>query len=121
LAGGYSFSGISGDKTQASKGGSDYWSVILSYETLHAVTPGNLFNAGAVSQKEFTVYPNPAISVLNIERKGNATFTLTDQSGKTFAVKTIENKGTIDVSNVPPGIYFLAIPAGAKQAVMIDK
>ena len=33
LLGGYSLSGVSGDKTQPSRGGSDYWGVVLNYIT----------------------------------------------------------------------------------------
>ncbi len=111
--GGSSISGISGDKKSASKGDMDYWGVILDYNQQEAIKTG--------SSIAFTVYPNPASTVLNIQLKGKSLFSLNDKSGRTILTKTIDTKGSIDVSNLKTGVYFISTPSGAKQQVMIIK
>ncbi len=113
LLGGKSISGISGDKKSASKGDMDYWGVVLDYKQPEAIKTGNLIT--------FTVYPNPASTVLNIQLKGKSLFSLNDKSGRTIFTKTIENKGGIDVSRLKTGVYFISTPSGAKQQVMITR
>lgn len=113
LLGGKSISGISGDKKSASKGDMDYWGVILDYNQQEAIKTG--------SSIAFTVYPNPASTVLNIQLKGKSLFSLNDKSGRTILTKTIETKGSIDVSNLKTGVYFISTPSDAKQQVMIIK
>jgi hypothetical protein len=128
VAGGYSYSGISGDKTQSSRGVTDYWLVSLFNKTIGPginstsqeasdITAQNINNG-----KAFTVYPNPAKDVLHIQTNASATFSLTDQSGKIICTKTITDKGEIDVTNFPPGLYYLKNNAtGATQKVVIMK
>lgn len=109
LLGGASASGISGDKKSASKGGTDYWGVVLKY------TPP----AMAENKIAFTVYPNPAATMLNIQLKGKSVFNLADKTGRTIITNTIENTGSIDVSRLKPGIYFINTPSGTKQKIII--
>ena len=114
LLGGYSASGISGDKTKLSKGGNDFWGVFLNDVAAPATSNAEI-------AKKFKVFPNPARDKLNITCGGKFTFTLKDQSGKTFAMQTIEGKRTIDISHVPSGIYFLSASNGEKQLVVVVK
>jgi hypothetical protein len=55
----------------------------------------------------FRVYPNPARDVLHIEANGNASVSLIDQSGKILMTTNINSKGSIDVSNINPGLYYI--------------
>jgi len=67
--GGYSNSGISGDKTDASKGGYDYWIVYLNYKkTVSTVKNTSSEEYSNIQQNNhhsnnFIVYPNPAKEV----------------------------------------------------------
>jgi hypothetical protein len=59
---------------------------------------------------------------LHINTNGKASFTLTNQSGKTLLTKTIINNGDLDVSKLPPGIYFLVNKnTNVSQQVVISK
>src|SRR4051794_31909354 len=51
ILGGYSYSGISGDKTQANKGPNDYWIVKTSAGGIACNTPTNLRTVGISSNK----------------------------------------------------------------------
>ena len=63
--------------------------------------------------KEFTfinVYPNPTTSSVIVEMNvDNATIELVDAQGKVISVTTINNGGTIDLTNAERGVYFLRV------------
>jgi ELWxxDGT repeat protein len=54
-----------------------------------------------------TVYPNPVKDVLNIYTGSKAIICLTDQSGKILLTKPVDGKGSINVSSLPTGLYYL--------------
>lgn len=63
-----------------------------------------------VREEAFRIYPNPAVNYLTIERQKeqNARFDLFSAKGKKICSYFLEKqKETIDVSQLPPGIYFL--------------
>lgn len=64
LLGGYSGSGIGGDKTQAPQGGTDYWIVKLSPDSLNAIENVSL------KGEDFKLYPNPAQNFITIDYSG---------------------------------------------------
>lgn len=121
---GTSLSGISNDKTVPSRGGEDYWLVSVNYippSSAHAIVE-NKQSVFPESKNSFLVYPNPAINILNIELTGKAVFNLSNQFGKTFITKSIDIRGSMDIRNVPPGMYFLTnTTTGTKQTVVINK
>jgi hypothetical protein len=82
LLGGYSASGKSGDKTQPSRGGNDYWGVVLDYIPSIYLTADKPIVASdyMLSQKTkvFTAYPNPTKNRIIIQNTGKATYTLTN-------------------------------------------
>jgi hypothetical protein len=122
--GGYSYSGISGDKTQPSRGGADYWLAGIQYNS--AAVNQNAGEAIAEAKKSKTdnyiIYPNPVKDILHIQNSGKATFTLTNQSGKILLTKTINGNGEINVSALPAGLYYLKNnETGATQKIMIAK
>ena len=51
--------------------------------------------------------PNPAKDVLHVETNGTATFSLIDQSGKIMVTTSINGKGSINISGITPGLYYL--------------
>lgn len=110
--GGFSWSGISGDKVIASRGEADYWIVILNdtknlNNGVSSVTASDLKNITDAKEKIFTVYPNPAKDILNVRSNGKATFVLTDQTGKKLLSKEIENSAVINIAHLPAGLYYL--------------
>jgi hypothetical protein len=53
------------------------------------------------------IYPVPANNILTVEVNGSTSFSLLDQSGRILVATTINSKGTIDVSHLKAGTYFL--------------
>jgi hypothetical protein len=53
------------------------------------------------------VFPNPAKEIVHVKTTGNALITLSNADGKVILTKSINSKGTIDVSSLPNGIYYL--------------
>jgi len=124
LLGGNSYSGISGDKTESSRGSADYWIVTLNDKTGVSAMNSSGQRAGPAitAVKEFTVYPNPASDMFYIQTNNRANISLTDRSGKIIVTKSIEGKGSIDVSRVPAGVYYLKNTAtGETQKVDVVK
>ncbi len=71
------------------------------------------------SEYEIKVYPNPVISDLNIEllsSENDASITLYDLSGKLILTSnTTENSATLNLKEMPQGIYFLTIENAEKS------
>jgi len=109
LLGGNSWSGISGDKTAASRGLADYWIVTLKYRVIAPIANSAFTqdSATAISGTGFKVYPNPARDILHIQITGKATVYLTDASGKIIFTKTIDKTDILNVSSLSAGVYYL--------------
>lgn len=80
-------------------------------------------------QKNLMIYPNPVTSTLNIRfssiNESNATFEITDLSGKVLQNNTLTNLKTgsqvgINVSSLEPGIYMGKIVSG-NRVIAIEK
>jgi hypothetical protein len=108
VLGGSSLSGISGDKTQACRGNFDYWLVeINTTDNLIAHNSDKQIKSASIIDKDFSVYPNPVKDVLNIHASGSASFSLIDQSGKILLIKHITTSGSMNVSDLAAGVYYL--------------
>lgn len=109
LVSGYSYEGVSGEKTTKNLGGLDYWIIGVTDTSKNnsAVKSVTSFSEMIKKGNQFAVYPNPAKDILHIQTNGKATFTLTDQSGKILVTKTITNKGEINIANLAAGLYYL--------------
>jgi len=61
--------------------------------------------------KKFTIYPNPAHDVLNIDNQNQFDYniTISDLTGKSILKQTAEGNTQIDVSNLPTGMYLVKI------------
>lgn len=77
------------------------------------------------SEESFTIYPNPAGDQITI--KGNlsingSAYSITDQSGKmVLKGKLINQNGTIDISSLVNGIYFLRIGEKSQNSFKVIK
>jgi hypothetical protein len=109
ITGGSSLSGKTEDKDQRCRGGYDFWVTVLKSEASTELASQKQFNSNIadVNDKTFLVYPNPANSLLNVQTKRKGTFVLADGYGKKIITQTINGNGSIDVSSLPSGIYFL--------------
>ena len=126
LLGGTSYSDISGDKTSPQFGVADYWFVILD-STGQMMQPvytaaDKILPVAVVAKKGFIAYPNPAKNYINIQSPGKTRFTLVSAAGSVVATTAINNAGSIDVSNLVPGVYYLTnLTTGEKQKIIIIK
>jgi hypothetical protein len=108
ILGGYSYSGISGDKTQASQGLTDYW--IVKTDT------GAITTETMVDPEDFLteVFPNPVQNQLTIKMAtptSEVTISIYDLQGKMIALPTIfqNTQAQINTTALPAGFYTLQI------------
>jgi hypothetical protein len=126
--GGLSYSPVGADKTDFARDNGDYWIVKLNYDK-HASpkdsTSKNVYSQLTqenTSDKPFAVYPNPATAILNIHVAGKVFVSLTDQSGKIILAKTIDGNGSINVSKLTAGVYYLKnYTTGETKKIVIKK
>ena len=124
--GGFSNSDISGDKTEASRGGFDYWVVTLKGDRSLASPQINSAaiakSVAAVAEDNFRAFPIPTKDIINIHVNGKVIVLLIDQSGKIVSTNEINGVGKIDVSKLPTGLYFLKNDAtGVTEKIMVAK
>lgn len=62
---------------------------------------------GNLQAKGYSAYPNPATDVLNLKGANNATYSITDVTGKTLGTGKIHGAGSIGISQLVPGTYIL--------------
>jgi hypothetical protein len=104
VLGGWSWSGISGDKTLPAEGFGHFWAMSVNYHPNGSVT-ADLITDGKTNK--ISVYPNPANTLINIQSSAKTTFTFTSQSGRLILSKPITGTGQINTSNLPEGIYYI--------------
>jgi len=128
LIGGLSYSPIGADKQDFARDNGDYWIVKLNYgKTLTQTDSSNQRIITKPIQKilidaAFTVYPNPVKNILNIYTSGKTIVSLTDQSGKMILTKTIDANGFIDITRLPPGMYYVKNNStGETKKVIVSK
>ncbi len=96
ILGGYSSSGVSGDKTEGTNGQRDYWIMEFSSGGLYLTEP----NLTSVA-----IYPNPAVNSIIIESETANYFEVSTLNGQVL-IESFENN--IDVSALAPGMYILS-------------
>ncbi|WP_026450924.1 T9SS type A sorting domain-containing protein [Aequorivita capsosiphonis] len=111
LTAGSSESNISGDKTENSRGGYDYWIV------KHAATLGIEENTffGTIS-----IYPNPVNSTLQINTQGISIdqiniYTILGSRVRQMNVDTVSP--SVDVSSLASGVYYIQFYSGKNVAL----
>jgi hypothetical protein len=109
VAGGWSLSNVSGDKTSNIKGDKDYWLVDVAFNTATQTvgTTSENITTEKISVPTLVAYPNPAKDVLHIKSENKATIVLSDASGKIILTQNISGSTDINVNSLQPGIYFL--------------
>ncbi|WP_022826226.1 T9SS type A sorting domain-containing protein [Hymenobacter norwichensis] len=125
VLGGYSTSGLSGDKSQANHGGYDYWVLKLGSTPLATTS-------SSPSLRAFTVSPTPAHSQLTLHlapqtlrtRLQVSLLNATGQTVYTQPVLATEEHIPVHVGQHPPGLYLLRVqgPAGyvATQRLLLE-
>ena len=76
------------------------------------------------TQLEQQVYPNPVENLLHLQLSDEQNYiTLTDVLGKTHIKEMVNSNGTIDMSSLKPGIYFLRVENayGIKNIKIVKK
>lgn len=71
-----------------------------------------------IDKKSFTVYPNPATDIINIESENEIvkSIEIIDVNGKSIPLNSINNQ-TIDISSLANGVYFLKIKSNTGEEV----
>jgi len=124
LAGGWSLSNATGDKTSKSRGERDYWLVDILFKTASPRTAATAENIAAekIPISTFITYPNPAKDVLHIKSENKAIMVLSDASGKIVLTQNINGNADINIHGLQPGMYFLKSEiTGEEKKVLIER
>ncbi|HNP25076.1 MAG TPA: T9SS type A sorting domain-containing protein [Panacibacter sp.] len=79
-------------------------------------------NAEAIAKTNLSAYPNPVKNTLYIQSKESSLFYLNDATGQTVLSKQLSSNGSIDVSKLPAGVYFLRnVTTGEVQKIVVEK
>ena len=73
-----------------------------------------------IKNSNIKIYPNPTNNIINIEglnKKENNSIQIFDMQGKLVITKTINEKGTIDLSELNKGVYVIKIGELAQRIV----
>ena len=79
----------------------------MNYTIPVAQTEEVAANAAVKTLNHFSVYPNPAYSIIHITVPGTADITITNAAGNRMFTKSINNNGDINVSNLAAGTYYI--------------
>ena len=93
----------------------------LISETVTLLVDNNL-SVGNIINSNIKIYPNPTNKIINIEgltKNGNNIIQIFDVQGKLVITKTINEKGTIDLSELNKGVYVIKIGEVAQRIVKI--
>ncbi|MCB0451614.1 MAG: T9SS type A sorting domain-containing protein [Aequorivita sp.] len=108
---GISNSNISGDKTENSRGESDFW--IVKYNIILDIVENPLLSAT-------TLYPNPAKNTLQLNTQDKTIdqiniYTMTGSKVLQLDVDTVSP--TVDVSSLASGVYYVQLYSGKNVAL----
>jgi hypothetical protein len=81
---------------------------------------GGPLNVNGLKNTGISIYPNPVKNSIHINAKANdlgCEYTIYDQLGRNIATGEINsNNTTIDLTNIPKGIYFLSFSDNSNQS-----
>jgi len=122
VLGGFSSSGISGDKTDTTRGGYDYWLVALVDKAGTTAVTSVLQNNTATEiinkNNHLIAYPNPAKNSVTVnfitQKNSQYILEIADLNGKILLRKKVNaiqgiNRTTLDVSRFAKGVYWINI------------
>lgn len=72
-------------------------------------TVDNVVSVNGANLNEFSMYPNPATSILNITGEYLISSTIYDINGRAVLHSNLQNTGAIDISNLESGVYTVNI------------
>lgn len=105
ILGGESNSNISGDKTENSMGGIDYWVIKLYPDTGIVVSTDQVEN-----DKNVLAYPNPCSVKLIIEAESFNHVDIVNISGQVVkSMDIFENRTLINIADLSEGVYILKL------------
>ena len=81
---------------------------------------GGITGINDIKNSNIKIYPNPTNNIINIEgltKNENNTIQIFDVQGKLVITKTINEKGTIDLSELNKGVYVIKIGEVAQRIV----
>jgi len=99
----------------------------LHSDTIVYTAPAVIASAESTLQQHdktnsFRVYPNPAKDILFVQTNSNTSFSLLNQLGKILLTKNVNGKGSINISRMAGGLYYLRNnSSGAVQKVIIAR
>lgn len=77
---------------------------------IRSLTPTGIEEEEGDSNTKFTVYPNPATTTINIDTNiAEYAVSLISVDGRKVIQRKMANSNSIDISNVPKGIYILEV------------
>src|SRR6266511_373673 len=84
----------------------------LHSDTIVYTAPAVIASAESTLQQHdktnsFRVYPNPAKDILFVQTNSNTSFSLLNQLGKILLTKNVNGKGSINISRMAGGLYYL--------------
>lgn len=111
LTGGASASNISGDKSENSRGGFDYW--IIKHDSTLGIQENSFAN-------EITIYPNPVKNTLQINTQDKIIdriniYSVLGSRVRKLAVDIVSP--TVDVSSLASGVYYVQLYSGKNIAL----
>ncbi|NNV54327.1 T9SS type A sorting domain-containing protein [Limnovirga soli] len=122
ILGGFSGSGISFDKTESSRGLTDYWIVNILYTSPAASNTISQMPINIQVNNEMQIYPNPAKNQLFISSKTAAAFTLYSNMGKALQTNKSARQQVFNVNTYPNGIYYIKKnQTGATKTFIIQR
>lgn len=100
------------------------WNRALSAQEISAVYTNSLGVNDFKQNTSIAIFPNPTTNILNIKAKAdliNSEYKIYDQTGKIIETNKItEENTTIQLNNLPHGIYFLKV-GNIKQTFKVVK
>ena len=64
---------------------------------------------------KFSIYPNPAANIVNITTDDNADLVIFNATGKEVKHVSTDGSTSIDISDLPNGLYFIVVDGHAKK------
>lgn len=76
-----------------------------------------------ILSNSIVLFPNPAKDILTVTFDKNqfterVSYTISDALGRTYAAKELNSASTIDISNLPSGIYFISFSSKGKTQIL---
>lgn len=109
----------SGDKSQNSRGGEDYWILNLITNSSATENVSVQTNLKIIESPKIILYPNPVKDKLTVSSVKNSIVSLYDANGKLLSTQNVNGIGTIDMQKMPAGVYYLTVNGSKEKYIVI--